>query len=149
MSDPRFEEVKNKITLIKMPTPKLGAKTYLLKKGGIYVLEPGPGALQAIAVTHAGTGSMSIYDGVPDDRGNFPDSEMLETDNGYYARNGRDVFQMSPILMGMFMLNAGLFHGLTVKCFDGQHGVSTRLTLAWVPYKSALIAEAPGKAKSK
>ncbi len=136
MSDPRFEDVRNKITRIRMPTPKLGAKTYLLKKGGIYVLEPGPGALQAIAVTHAGTGSISIYDGVPDESGNFPDDEMLDADEKYYSRNGRDIFQMSPILMGMLMINGGVFHGLTVKCFDGQHGVSTRLTLAWVPYKT-------------
>jgi hypothetical protein len=115
----------------------MGAKAYLLKKGGIYVLEPGPGALQAIAVSHAGTGGMTIYDGVPDEEGNFPDAAMPETDKGYYARNGREVWSASPILMGMWMLNAGLFHGLTVKYWAGQHSVSSRMTLAWVPYKVA------------
>ena len=134
----KVEEKRGKVTYIKLPTPKLGAKTYLLKNSGIYVLEPGPGALQAIAVTHAGTGALTIRDGIPDDRGYFPDQEMLETDERYHHRNGRDIWAASPIIMGMWMVNAGLFHGLTVECFGGMHDVSTRITLAWVPYKAAV-----------
>lgn len=126
-----IERPQGAVTYIDLPTPKMGGKTWLLNKPGIFVLEPGPGVIQSIAVTHPGSGTLAIRDGVPDDRGNYIPIKGLNDDQ----QNGRPIWVANPIYMQMWMLNAGLFHGLTVECTGGHHQVAPRVTIVWMPFK--------------
>lgn len=59
-----------------LDTPPFGGKGYLLETKGVFVLERGPTLLRTIACTHAGSGSLAAFDGVPDHMGFFPDRAM-------------------------------------------------------------------------
>ena len=127
---------------IVLPTPKLGGKTYLIKAPGLYVFEEGPGTLRTMAVTHAGSGSLVAFDGVPDDHGDFPDEDMKEIINGlrnerYDTRNGRPFYRATPAVMGSWMLDAGFYNGLSILADGGGHGVAVFATIVWMPVRVA------------
>src|ERR1700678_3476955 len=65
-------------TRVELPVPPMGGKCWVLDRKGLFVLEEGPGTLRTIACTHAGSGSLICYDGLPDSRGFFPDEQMAE-----------------------------------------------------------------------
>ena len=65
-----------KPTIIDLPLPPMGGKCWLLENKGLFVLEPGPGTIRTLAVTHAGSGSIEVIDGIPDENGFFPDEAM-------------------------------------------------------------------------
>ncbi len=125
----------SKLIRIDIPEPKMGAKVYLLETKGTYTFEEGPATLRGICCTHAGSGAITFFDGVPDENGFFPDEGMEESHPLYNQRNGRPVFRANPVIMGMFMLDSGLMHGLTVKVEGGHDATCAILTLTWMKYK--------------
>lgn len=112
--------------------PPLGGKCWLLEAKGQFLLERTAGTLRTIACTHAGSGTLLLYDGIPDDAGLFPD-EGKDIPNA----NGRLLFKANPAVMGSWMLDAGFQHGLTVRATGGQPGTPALASIVWVPFKKA------------
>jgi hypothetical protein len=112
--------------------PPIGGKAFVIDKKGIFVFERGATLLRTIACTHAGTGGATVYDGIPDDDGFFPDEKLTEDDPNYYNRNGRPLFTMHPSIMGSWALDGGAIHGLTVKADGGTDQVNAVITIVWI-----------------
>lgn len=125
-----FEGVPTFGTLSWMPG-MMGAKSFLWKERGTIVLEKGPTEFRGIAITHGGTGSLVVYDGVPDSNGHFPDGGMPETDPEYAMSNGRKIFEAHPPVVQMWYPGAGCFHGLTIRSAGGQSDNSPHSTVTW------------------
>lgn len=125
-----------KPTLIELPTPKMGGKCWLLESKGLFVLQGGPGVLRTIACTHAGTGSLAVYDGIPNEDGFFPDEEMPESHPDFMLRNGRVIYRATPVVMGSWMLDAGFHHGVTVLAKGGVESAAAIASIVWMPYQA-------------
>lgn len=125
------------VTRVEIPQPKLGGKCWVLEQPGRYILEPGPGVLRTLAVTHAGSGSLIAFDGVPDERGRFPDLDVDEDDPRWWQRLGRPIYRACPVVMGSWMLDGGFMHGLTIFADGGGHGISCTASIVWMPYRRA------------
>lgn len=121
------------IDLRDMPMPPIGGKCFLLDRKGIFIFEGGPGTLRTIACTHAGSGSLIAYDGIPDENGDFP--EVSESDPGYDTRVGRPIYKANPTVMGSWMLDGGFYHGLTIKATGGHDRVLAMASVVWLPYR--------------
>jgi hypothetical protein len=128
----RFREIP--VHYIKLPQPPIGNKIFCTTQQGVFVLEKGPTIWRALANTHVGTGSVNVYDGIPDENGHFPDANIRMDDPRYATSNGRLLFHANPSVMGMWMLDGGCHHGLTVIS-SGESNVSAVLTITWLPYK--------------
>lgn len=141
------ESMRGAVTHLELPLPPLGGKCWVLRGKGIFVLERGPGVLRTIACTHAGSGALEICDGVPDDRGFFPDEHMPEprpdqfesvesyvvARKQYDSRRGRPLYNPNPIVMGSWMLDGGFLHGLTVRAIGGHESSSAIASIVWMP----------------
>lgn len=114
--------------LSSLPMPPLGGKCWLLNRKGIFVLHKGAGTLRTLACTHAGSGSVTAFDGVPNAEGVF---EEMDGD----VPNGRSIFWATPAVMGSWMLDAGFHHGLTIRALGGQSGTAAMATIVWVPFR--------------
>lgn len=125
--------------IITLDTPSLGGKCWLLEDKGIFVLEKCAGVLRTIACTHAGSGSLAVYDGIPNENGFFPDHEMPDTDPNYHMRNGRPIYRATPVVMGSWMLDAGFFHGLTLLAKGGTDSACAIASVVWMPFKERAI----------
>lgn len=125
--------------IITLDTPPLGGKCWLLEDKGIFVLEQCAGVLRTIACTHAGSGSLAVYDGIPNENGFFPDHEMPEDHPDFLMRNGRPIYRATPVVMGSWMLDAGFFHGLTFVVKGGTESTCAIASVVWMPF----IARAP------
>lgn len=108
---------------IELPQPPLGNKILCAHQYGIYVLETGPCIWRGLACTHAGTGSVDIYDGIADARGFFPDGK------------GRLLYKATPSVMGMWMFDAGCHDGLTMIIGGDISPVSPFLSVTWLPHR--------------
>jgi hypothetical protein len=128
------------IDLTDLPMPPLGGKCWVLDKKGQFVLERGPGTLRTIACTNAGSGSLLILDGVPDENGELP-MQMLEIPG--YIGNGRQLYKANPPVMGSWMLDAGFQHGLTIRNIGGQDSAPAMASIVWVPFKAKAKAPEP------
>jgi len=120
---------------ILIETPPFGGKAWLLDSKGLFVLEEGPGMLVTIACTHAGSGSFEVYDGIPDEKGYFPEIDEDATELERAVAPGRIFFRMHPVVMGSWMLNAGFRHGLTMRAVGGHETVAGIATIVWQPMK--------------
>ena len=125
------------VARLDLPTPPMGGKCWVLDDKGIFVLETGPGVLRTIACTHAGAGSLEAFDGIPNDDGFFPDRELLEEDDLWWARNGRPIYRANPVVMGSWMLDGGFMHGLTIFASGGRDAVNAIASVVWMPFKAA------------
>lgn len=123
---------------IHLPMPPIGSKCYLLESPGLYVLEEGPGVLRTMPITHAGSGSLVIYDGFPDKDGNFP-GRASEDDAAF---NGREIFRQVPVVMGSWMMDGGFIHGLTAFLDCGAHSIRPVASIVWMPYRQRQAAPA-------
>lgn len=121
--------------LTALPTPSIGGKIWVLERKGQFLLEAGPGMLQGIACTNAGSGTIQILDGIPGDNGEFSWSEIEIP--GYFG-NGKQIYKANPVVMGMWQLMAGFIHGLTVRHFGGQSGTPMVASLVWMPFKKRI-----------
>ena len=84
-----YEKVfKDYTDLTAIPMPILGGKCGLLDRKGQFLLEKGPGTLRTIACAHAGSGTLQIFDGVPDEDGELP---LTEIEIPGYTGNGRQL----------------------------------------------------------
>lgn len=128
---------------INIDQPPMGGKAWLLENKGIFVLEECAGDLRTIACTHAGSGSLSVIDGIPDEHGFFPDHEMKSDHSNWEMRNGRPIYRANPVVMGSWMLDAGFFHGLTIIASGGTDSASAIATIVWVPHKPRIITPKP------
>ena len=125
-----------KPTRIILNTPTIGGKIWLLDRKGMFVLEEGPGMMYTIACTHAGSGSITAYDGIPNEEGFFPDEEIADTDPDYATCNGRKIFNSNPAMMGSWMTNGGFMHGLTILAGGGMHeSVALMASIVWMGAK--------------
>jgi len=122
--------------LTDLPMPPLGGKCWVLDKKGQFLLERGPGTLRTIACTNAGSGSLLILDGVPDENGELP-MQMLEIPG--YIGNGRQLYKANPPVMGSWMLDAGFQHGLTIRSIGGQESAPAMASIVWVPFKAKAV----------
>lgn len=144
--------------IIDVKTPSMGGKVWLLESKGLFVLEGNAGVLRTIACTHAGSGSLVAIDGVPDEKGFFPDqgmtepvmpilraeddkdshvhqmNEYIEAEKKYQTRNGRPIYRANPVVMGSWMLDAGFLHGLTIKVDGGGISVAAIASIVWMPF---------------
>ena len=111
--------------LTDIPMPPLGGKCWVLDRKGQFVLERGPGTLRTIACASAGSGTLLMIDGVPDESGEIP------TEKGSW----RQLFKANPVVMGSWMLDAGFQRGLTIRHYGGQAGTPGIASIVWVPYK--------------
>lgn len=109
-----------------LPMPPIGGKIWLLEQKGQFLLERGPGTIRTVACTSAGSGTLLLIDGVPDENGEIP------TD----PENWRQLLKANPVVMGSWMLDGGFTRGLTVRHYGGQAGVPAMASIVWVPYKS-------------
>ncbi len=132
----------SKLIVIDLPTPPMGAKCFLLEEKGLYLLQRGPCVLRAIACTHGGSGSVVAIDGIPDENGFFPDRglgddtpiDAMPIDPTRAAYNGRAVYRANPAVMGMWQLDAGCLHGLTLRASGGTDSTSVIASIVWMPY---------------
>ena len=134
-----------KVTYVRLPTPKLGGKIWLLEEKGMFVLEEGPGMIVTMACTHAGSGSIAIIDGIPDENGFFPAPAItVKWEPGYWQQSGvHKLLVASPSVMGSWMLSGGFYHGLTVLADGGTESASVIASLVWMPEKVAAPAPSP------
>ena len=79
-------------------------------------------------------GGSIAFDGVPDERGFFPDDEMDPKNPDYFRRNGRPIYRANPVVMGSWMLDAGFLHGLTIHAVGEHSGVNAFASIVWMPY---------------
>jgi hypothetical protein len=119
-----------------IPMPPMGAKCWVLERKGLFLLADTPGTLRTIAITHAGSGALIIYDGIPDEEGLFPDEHMPESDPLFLARNGRPIYKANPVVMGSWMLDAGFSHGLTLRAMGGHDPTAAIASVVWMPFKA-------------
>jgi hypothetical protein len=163
--------------LIQVPEPTIGNKVVLIKDRGIFVLETGPSSLRAMACTHAGSGGVVIYDGVPDEQGQFEGSDAKAPEHlddsiyddwiqdrwqqdedkveqyqrllkaakreyaiWYESRNGRPIYYAHPACMGMWMLDAGCRHGITVHNLGSDQSSSPIVTLTWMAFRTKKLS---------
>lgn len=138
-------------TRVLVAQPPMGGKCFVLDGPGIFVLEEGPGTLITDACTHAGAGGLVLYDGVPDERGYFPDADMEKPteDPTAYAtpgdrdlaferwgkRHGRELLRQPTAVMGSWMLNAGFHNGLTVDVTGGHMELYPVASIVWQPFR--------------
>lgn len=115
---------------INLKQPPIGNKMFCAQQHAYYVLEKGPTTLRALANTHMGSGSIVIYDGVPDENGFFPDNVQKHTLADF---EGRIVFNANPPVMGMWMFDGGLHYGCTLALLPGTAGVSPCVAITWMP----------------
>lgn len=132
--------IQHKPIFIERPHPPIGGKCWLLQTKGVFCLERGSGTLITIACTHAGSGSIHVIDGIPDENGFFPD--LAEIDPGEIGlRNtmteGFEFYRANPAVMGTWMLNAGFVHGLTIRSVGGNQSVPPVASVVWLPFKKA------------
>ena len=120
---------------IRVAEPTIGSKCWVVEEKGIYVLAEGPGILRGIACTHAGTGGLEILDGVPDARGFFPQHGLAMSDPKYGMRVGRPLYRAHPSIMGMWMLDAGFIHGLTVHADGDSRNANVIASIIWMEQK--------------
>lgn len=141
---------------IDLPIPTIGAKIWLLQETGLYVLERGSGVIRTDACTHGGAGSISIYDGIPNDQGFFEDRELPEHEMAELvratlrqdpdasaaaareriaqsAKNGRRIYYANPTVMGSWMMDGGFYHGLTIEAPGGHESISPVASIVWMP----------------
>lgn len=146
-----------------VPAPLMGGKAWLLDRKGLFILEDGPGTIRTIACTHAGSGHIKVFDGIPDERGFFPGGDMQEPEGfneqellairenreddlpdiwwkrqaltEYASRNGRVFHQANPIVMGSWMMDAGFHHGLTIEVTGSQEAVNPFATVVWAKFQ--------------
>lgn len=116
------------LDLSDMKVPPIGGKCFLIQAKGLYVFERGPGTLRTMAITHAGSGSLVAYDGLPDERGAFIDNAEDST------QDARPLFKANPVVMGSWMLDAGFVNGLTVSVKGGHGDVPAFVTIVWYPF---------------
>lgn len=127
------------VTLVKLPTPRIGGKGWLLNRKGIFVLEEYHGVLRTIACTHIGSGSLIIRSGLPNPAGEFePPPIFPPGEEGEY--NGRPLFRANPVVMGSWMLDAGFVSGLTVEAEGGTDNNCAIATIVWMPARADLPA---------
>ena len=134
--------------IILLETPPLGGKCWLLEDKGIFVLEKCSGVLRTIACTHAGSGSLAVIDGIPDENGFFPDHEMKEDHPNYHMRNGRPIYRATPVVMGSWMLDAGFFHGLTLLAKGGTDSACAIASIVWMPHVQRVAKVKPDEKRS-
>jgi hypothetical protein len=181
--------------LVQVREPEIGAKGFLIDSLGLFVLESGPGLLRGMACTHAGSGVLLAYDGLPNGTGFFenrnrspmaagtqpgdvwecakcrglrcplcfgagtitrastngskspivreacplvarkehcPDCKGSGVDPDYWIRNGRLLKRLNQ--MGMWMLDAGFHHGLTIAVAGGVQSVHIVATVTWMAH---------------
>jgi hypothetical protein len=120
------------VTRVTLPQPRIGGKCWLLNRKGIFVLEEGEGVLRTIAITHIGSGSMIVFNGLPNERGEFGERPtQVPGEEGDY--NGRPLFRANPVVMGSWMLDAGFVYGLTVRADGGTDNNCAIASIVWLP----------------
>jgi hypothetical protein len=145
---------------IDLAQPKAGNKIFCTQQHGIFILEKGPTIWRCMSNTHSGTGGIYIYDGVPLDDpdkpgyGFFPDDNIQPNDPRYGTANGRCVFAAMPAVLGMWMEDAGLHHGLTLVMIGDNPAVAPCISICWLPDKTAsakriIIEDDPAPAPRK
>jgi hypothetical protein len=126
---------------IDLPQPRAGNKIFCTQQHGVFILEKGPTIWRCMSNTHSGTGGIYIYDGVPLDDptkpgyGFFPDDDIPENDPRYATANGRLVFAAMPAVLGMWMEDGGLQHGLTLVMVGENASVAPCVSICWLPDK--------------
>ncbi len=104
------------MTRIVVPKPPLGAKAWVMSERGLFVLEEQPAVLHHCTCTHAGSGSLRIFDG------RVVDGRVV----------GREIFKQAVTAMGVWHLSAGVQHGLVVENVGrGSDSMSSIATLVW------------------
>ena len=127
------EDKQPHYTELFVPMPPLGGKCWVLDCKGQFVLERGPGTLRTVACTSAGSGSLLVLDGLPDENGEIP------LEDGRW----RQLLKANPVVMGSWMLDAGFQHGLTIRHLGGSLGPACMASIVWVPYKAREPAPPP------
>lgn len=142
---------------IYLPIPRMGSKIWLLESSGMFVLEECAGLIRTNACTHAGAGSTTIVDGVPDKEGHFQKDRQIPPDElDEYVRdilatekditeeaarervikaayNGRPIFAANPSVMGSWMMDGGFYHGLTIVAPGGHQSIVPYASIVWMP----------------
>ena len=130
-----------KFQRIIIPKPKTGASGWLLDRKGGFILHEGFVVFRGLACTHAGSGTLEIIDGIPDEHGFFPDSDILGDIRHprYGCANGRVIYKSPASVMGMWTLNVGLHHGLCVFASGPSDSVGTVATFIWEGFTSTPV----------
>lgn len=123
---------------VELPNPPMGGKIWLLETKGLFVLERGSGTLRTIACTHAGSGALMAYDGVPGESGFFDEPPPI-TDPAYWIFNGRPIYRANPVVMGSWMCDGGFTHGLTVCASGGTDSACAVASIVWVAFRRPTV----------
>ena len=108
-------------------------------------MQRGAALWRGISCTHAGSGVVAIYDGIPNDKGFFPDEPIAKIDeNGVHILedyDGRLLHYANPSVMGMWMYDAGCLYGLSILIRGEHSAVTPVLSVTWLPYKPPVRRE--------
>jgi hypothetical protein len=99
-----------------IPEPIIGGKCWVPDAFGKFLLQEGPGILRCIAITHTGSGALTLYDGV-----RFH----------YHKLQAFTKFRANPTVLGHFMLDAGFNDGLILE-LEGSRSLPCA-SIVWVP----------------
>lgn len=104
---------------VDVPRPPFGCSCFMIKEKGVYRVSSHPGALVSLSCTHVGVGFVEVYDSVCDDSGEVPAGAKM-------------IYKANPQTMCLWLFNAGLNNGLTVKALGGSKTTPVFLTVSWV-----------------
>jgi hypothetical protein len=146
-------------TFVEIEEPLIGSKIICLRERGKYVLETGPTLFRSMACTHAGSGGVVVYDGVPDNDGFFPERVIAELNfdpnhepteeeirtarAAQWNYNGREVYYAHPACMGMWMLDGGCHYGLTIESRGTHENSAPVITVTWQKHKQKTVPPKP------
>ena len=150
-----FESLAARLPIfLNLPRPPIGNKVLLIKERGMFVLERGPAALMCLAVTHAGSGGIVAYDGVPDKHGQFPTptEELFQVDlysdetarrqaliDWESQKNGREIYYAMPAVLQCWSLQAGCAHGITILSSGELTCTPPVLTVVWMAFEAPQV----------
>ncbi len=104
---------------VEIPKPSFGCSCFMVETKGVYILSSRPGALASISCTHVGAGTVEVYDAVCDAVGELPPGAKM-------------LYKANPQTMCLWMFNAGLNYGLTVKALGSDPTIPVFMTLSWM-----------------
>jgi hypothetical protein len=128
--------------------PQIGNKFFQAFEKGVWVLDEGAGMFVGWLCTAAGSGGVFVYDGVPNEDGEFeaigkvPGREKgreIEQLTGNTDYNGRLIYSAVPPIMQPWQMNAGFTYGLTLDITGNNprvptEGARTVGTITWQKY---------------
>lgn len=126
----------NEYKRVVIPKPPVGGKSAVFQESGTFVLEEGPGLIWHLCCMHTGSNGAALYDAAID-----PETGEL--------RISRQMFDLSPPVLGVWHLNIGFQFGLVLKVHKSSNPHAPGVPGLWVPVWMAKSNGEPAAAKGR